>query len=415
MSDDDLTIDGARLRATLETLATFGAEPSGGVSRTSFSPADAAARAWLRDQCEASGLSQRTDGIGNIVVTVPAPDASEQAAVWTGSHIDSVPDGGRFDGALGSMAALEVVRRLAETRVPLRRPVEMVVFADEEGCYHHLLGSTALVRPYAADELERLRGRDGDRLVDALDALGWDVAAATRTTVPPGTVHAFVELHIEQGAVLESAGTDLGVVTSIVGMGGGALEFIGRADHAGTTPMRLRRDPLRGAGEFLAGLPAVTASISETAVATCGIIAVEPGGANVVPSLARLQLDFRDVRRSSIEALESALVDAARRAAAAHDLEVRYTRDSITDPAPLDPRIQDLIESVASAQGHSTRRMPSGAGHDSQNMSRIAPTGMIFIPSTGGRSHSPAEHSSWEDIERGANVLLRTIVALATE
>lgn len=415
MSADELQVDGARLRQTLETLATFGAEPSGGVSRTSFSPADTAAREWLRDQCETSGLRLRTDGIGNVFVTVPAPDAPDAAPVWTGSHIDSVPDGGRFDGALGSMAALEVARRLAESRLPLRRPVEMVVFADEEGCYHHLLGSTALVRSYAPDELERLRGRDGDRLVDALRAAGRDVAAATRTAIPSGSVHAFVELHIEQGAVLESAGVDIGVVTSIVGMGGGSLEFTGRADHAGTTPMTMRRDPLRGAGQFLAGLPDVTASISDTAVATCGIIAVEPGGANVVPSVARLQLDFRDVRRSSIEALEQALVDAARRAAAAHGLEVRYTRDSITDPAPLDPRVQDLIESMASALGRTTMRLPSGAGHDSQNLSRLAPTGMIFIPSTGGRSHSPAEHSSWEDVERGADVLLRTVATLATE
>jgi beta-ureidopropionase / N-carbamoyl-L-amino-acid hydrolase len=411
----DIVVDGARLRSTLERLAEFGAEPSGGVSRTSFSATDARARDWLFAQCEASGLPLRTDGIGNVFVTVPAPDAPGARPVWTGSHIDSVPDGGRFDGALGSMAALEVVRRLVEAQVPLHRPVEMVVFADEEGCYHHLLGSTALVRSFSPDQLAGMHGRDGDRLVDALAGLGWELGAAARTAVSADSLHAFVELHIEQGAVLETSSVDIGVVTSIVGMGGGLLEFAGRADHAGTTPMTMRRDPLRGAGEFLAGLPAVTASVSDTAVATCGIIGVEPGGANVVPSLARLQLDFRDVRREAIEALESALVDAAREAAEKHDVQVRYTRDSITDPAPLDPRMQELIESVAAAQGRSTLRMPSGAGHDSQNMSRLAPTGMIFVPSTGGRSHSPAEHSSWEDIEAGANVLLHTVLALATE
>ncbi|WP_026874513.1 Zn-dependent hydrolase [Jiangella gansuensis] len=409
----DVTVDGSRLRSTLEELARFGATASG-VSRTSFSAADAEARAWLRAEVEASGLSLRTDGIGNLFVTVAPAGATDAPAVWTGSHIDSVPDGGRFDGALGSMAALEVVRRLTEADVPLRRPVTMVVFADEEGCYHHLLGSTALVRPFPPDELAALRGRDDDLLVDALGGLGWDVAAAGRTAVPAGSVHAFVELHIEQGAVLETSSADIGVVTSIVGMGGGRLEFTGRADHAGTTPMAMRRDPLRGAGEFLAQLPDITASISETAVATCGIIGVEPGGANVVPALARLQLDFRDVRREAIEDLETALVAAASDAAGRHGLEVTHTRDSITDPAPLDSGLQDLIESVAAGRGHSTRLMPSGAGHDAQNMSRLAPTGMIFIPSTGGRSHSPAEHSSWADVEAGANVLLGTVIALAT-
>lgn len=410
----ELTVDGARLRSALETLAQFGAAPSGGVSRTSFSPADSAARAWVLDRCEAAGLRVRTDGIGNMFVTVPgAPD--DARPVWTGSHIDSVPDGGRFDGALGSMAALEVACRLAESNVALRRPVEAVIFADEEGCYHHLLGSTALVRSYSPDELAKLEGRDGDRLVDALQGLGWDLEAASATAVPAGSVHAFVELHIEQGAVLEASSVDIGVVTSIVGMGGGRLEFEGRADHAGTTPMNLRRDPLRAAGELLTRLPEVTASISPTAVATCGIIGVEPGAANVVPSLARLQLDYRDVRRDLIEALEDALFEAANEAADRHDLQVRFTRDSITNPAPMDQRLQDLIESAATAQGRSTLRMPSGAGHDSQNMSRLAPTGMIFIPSTGGRSHSPAEHSTWADIEAGANVLLQTVLSLATE
>jgi hydantoinase/carbamoylase family amidase len=413
------TISSARLRRDLEHVAGYGATASGGVGRTSFSAADRQVRAWLAAECERAGLALRTDGIGNLFVRLEAPGAPPGIPpVWAGSHLDSVPEGGRFDGALGSLAALEVVRRLAEERVPLRRPVEAVVFADEEGSYHHLLGSTALARGFAADELDGLRGRDGDRLVDALRGMGWDgwdVDAATRTALRPGDVHAYVELHIEQGSVLESTGAAIGVVTAIVGMGGGFLEFRGRQDHAGTTPMPLRRDALRGAGELLVRLPDVARSVSGHAVVTCGIVRVEPGGANVVPGLVRMSLDFRDPERERLLALEEAVVAAARDAADRHGLEVGYARESITDPVPLDPRMQDLVAGVAAAQGLETRQLPSGAGHDAQNVARLAPAGMIFVPSVGGRSHTPAELSTWEDVEAGANVLLGAVHALATE
>jgi N-carbamoyl-L-amino-acid hydrolase len=410
------TVSAARLRRDLEHVAGYGGTSSGGVGRTSFSEADRQVRAWLVDECEQAGLALRTDGIGNVFMRLEAHDAAAGTPpVWAGSHLDSVPEGGRFDGALGSLAALEVLRRLAEEDVPLRRPVEAVVFADEEGNYHHLLGSTAVAHGFAADELAGLRGRDGDRLVDALQGMGWDLGAATRTAVRPGGVHAYVELHIEQGSVLESAGARIGVVTAIVGMGGGHVEFRGRQDHAGTTPMPMRRDALRGAADLLVRLPEVARSVSETAVATCGILHVEPGGANVVPGLARVQLDFRDSDRERILELEEAIVAAARDVAARHDLEVSYTRESITDPVPLNPRMQDLVAAKAADQDLKTLWLPSGAGHDAQNVARLAPTGMIFVPSVEGRSHSPAELSTWEDIEAGANVLLATVHALATE
>ncbi len=324
-----------------------------------------------------------------------------------------MPEGGRFDGILGSVAALEVARCLTGQRARLARPVDVVIFADEEGCYHHLLGSTALVSNYPMATLKELRGRDGDLLVDALEQLGWDPRLAAQTAVEAGSMHAFVELHIEQGPVLESAGTDIGVVTSIVGIGGGELEFSGSQDHAGTMPMPMRRDALQGAGEFLARLSAIARSVSDTAVLTCGIMDVHPGGSNVVPGRARLQLDFRDQNRDSLLDLEAAILNAAEQAARNHGLTVSYSRDSITDPVPLDDGIQRIIEDAARRQGLSTMSLPSGAGHDSQNMARLAPTGMIFIPSTGGRSHTPAEHSSWEDVEKGANVLLATVTALA--
>jgi N-carbamoyl-L-amino-acid hydrolase len=409
----DLTVDFDRLRADLEQLARFGADDSGGVSRTSFSPADRQARAWLAERAAAAGLVMRTDGVGNMFLR--AGQGGEGPPVWTGSHLDSVPQGGAFDGALGSMAALEAARRLVEEGVPLRRPVEVVIFADEEGNYHHLCGSTALVRDYRPDELAALRGRDGDRLVDALAATGLDPRAATRTALRPGAVHAFVELHIEQGAVLETRGVEIGVVTGIVGLGGGELVFTGQPDHAGTTPMPVRRDALRGAAELIVTLPQVAASVSEVAVATCGIVHVQPGAANVVPGACRLHLDFRDPDRDRLLALEQAIVTTAGQAAERHQVRVSYHRDSITDPVLLDQRIQRVIEAQAARMGLRTLRMPSGAGHDAQNMARLAPTAMIFVPSVAGRSHSPAELTHWRDVANGANLLLATVHALATE
>jgi beta-ureidopropionase / N-carbamoyl-L-amino-acid hydrolase len=408
----DLTVSIERLRHDLEHVAGFGADASGGVSRTSFSPADRQVRAWLAAQAAEAGLHVRTDAIGNVFLRLDR--GGRGAPVWMGSHLDSVPNGGAFDGALGSLAALEAARRLVEERVEVRRPVEVVVFADEEGNYHHLCGSTALVRDYPADELGALRGRDGDRLVDALAGMGWDPEAATGTAIGPGGVHAYVELHIEQGAVLETRGIQIGVVTGIVGLGGGELEFTGRADHAGTTPMPMRQDALRGAADLITQLPRVTASVSDAAVATCGVVALEPGASNVVPGRCRLTVDFRDPDRDRLLALERAIVTAAEQAADRHDVAVAYRRHSITDPVVLDEQIRSLIESTAGHLGLSTLSMPSGAGHDAQNIATLAPTGMIFVPSVGGRSHSPAELTHWHDVENGANLLLATVQALAT-
>jgi beta-ureidopropionase / N-carbamoyl-L-amino-acid hydrolase len=407
----DLRVDAGRLRRDIEQVARFGATASGGVSRTSFSPADRQVRAWLVEQAARSGLDLRTDGIGNVFLRV---EGGQGPPVWTGSHLDSVPDGGRFDGALGSLAALEVARRLVEERVVLRRPVEVVIFADEEGSYHHLCGSTALVRNYPPDELAAMRGRDGDRLLDALAGMGFDPDSATRTAVAPGSVHAFVELHIEQGAVLESNQVQIGVVTGIVGLGSGDLVFHGRADHAGTTPMRSRRDALRGAADLITRLPEVTASVSEVAVATCGIVRIRPGAGNVVPQWCELRLDFRDPDRDRLLALERAIVAAAEEAARCHQVEVSHQRHSITDPVLLDQRIQTVIETGAARLGLTTVRMPSGAGHDSQNLARLAPTAMIFVPSVAGRSHTPAELTHWQDINNGADLLLATVHSLAT-
>lgn len=408
-----LRVDGSRLRDDLESLARIGRAPSGGINRTAFSAADAEARQWYRDRCDAARLDLTLDGLGNMFAQQPGTPTGVPA-VWTGSHIDTVPDGGPLDGALGTVAALECVRRLAETGAQLARPVRAVVFADEEGSYSHLLGSYGVAHGYDGATLSAMTGRDGDRLVDALAGWSWRSGEATRTQVDPATIHAFVELHIEQGPHLEASGTQIGVVTSIVGLGSGRLEFHGRADHAGTTPMLLRRDALRAAGALLVQLPRVAASVSAEAVVTCGVLHVEPGGANVVPRLASLTLDYRDPDRAALSRLTAAIEAAGRQAAREHDVDVAWHPETAIDPVPMDTDIRQVIRHAADGGGLSSVPIASGAGHDAQNMAALAPTGMIFVPSTGGRSHSPMEHTDFEHLEQGANTLLTTMLSLAT-
>ena len=407
-----MSISGDRLNADLATLASFGADDAGGVSRPSFSPADAAARAWLAERCAAAGLGYREDAVGNIFMRLDGPPGP---AVWVGSHLDSVPNGGPLDGALGVMAAFEAVRSLAEEGTPLRRPVEAVAFTDEEGAYLGFLGSKAAVQGLDPTDLRAVEGRDGDKLADAMASAGYDLEAVGSCRVDPDDVAAYVELHIEQGAVLHEAGIPIGVATHIVGVGRGSVEFRGRADHAGTTPMHMRRDAVRGAAALLAQLPELPGVVgAPEAVVTCGRLSVAPGAANIVPGRAVAHFDVRDRDRDAIERIERAIVARAEEAAAAHDLEAVYTRESLTDPTPLDERVLALADAVAAEAGYAHRRMPSGAGHDAQVVAPAIPTGLLFVPSVDGRSHSPLEYTSPDDITRGATVLHGVARRLAT-
>lgn len=405
-----LNVDIARTLSELQTLAGFGAAPDGGVSRTSYSPPDLAAREWFVERCEEAGLQLRSDGLGNLFARLPGGDGP---AVWSGSHIDSVPNGGAFDGALGVLTALECVRRIAEAQVPLRRPLEVVAWADEEGAYESLLGSRGAIEGFTSRQLAEIAGRDGTPLATGLAAIGSSLAEAAGPSVDPSDVAAFVELHIEQGPVLESEGLDIGVVTDIVEIGRATVTFLGRADHAGTTPMDRRRDPTRAVGEFLAELPGVTAAGTPTAVATCGNVRVAPGAFNIVPERVELDLDLRD-RTGQVAGLHAEAHLTARAAAASQEVDVDYHEHETVPGLELDGEIQAMIEAACEARGARYRRMPSGAGHDSQVVGRVIPTAMIFVPSRDGRSHSPAEWTDAGAIEAGANVLLETLLSLAT-
>ncbi len=408
-----MSIDADRLRQDLETLATFGADDDGGVSRPSFSSADLEARAWLRERCVEAGLRYREDVAGNVFMRLEGPD---EPVVWTGSHLDSVPNGGRLDGALGVIAGLEVVRAIAEEGGDLARPVEAVSFADEEGGFLGFLGSKAVAGGLGFDDIRGVVGRDGRRLISAMTEAGFVPERLHEARVDPAQVHAFVEMHIEQGAVLEQAGQDVGVVSSIVGVGRCAIEFKGRADHAGTTPMDLRRDAMRGAAALLSEVTDLPTAVgAPDAVVTCGRVEVHPDAFNIVPGRVWLGFDVRDQDRGAVEAIEKLLVERAERAAEAHDLEVEHHHESLTDPTPLDPRIQTITREVADALEVSRRDMASGAGHDAQVIAPVVPTGMVFVPSVDGRSHSPLEHTSWEDIATGTRVLHGVVRRLATD
>lgn len=407
-----IEVNGERFLADLRALSRIGAREGGGISRTAFSSADVAARHWYRERCAQAGLDLSFDGLGNMTARHPSDDGTT-AAVWSGSHIDTVPDGGPLDGALGSVAALECLRRLTEEDVPLARPVRALVFADEEGNYSHLFGSYGLVNGYSRDTLESMIGRDGDHLVDTWRDCPFRSQQPT-DPVDPGKVWAFVELHIEQGPVLEMVGLDIGVVTSIVGLGGGWMEFRGRADHAGTTPMNTRSDALLAAADFLTSLPSLAAGVGEAAVATCGILRVAPEAANVVPEVAICTLDLREPTGAGLAELYAAVEAAAREAAARRGTQVAWHPDRIIDPVQLNPAVQRVIREACDAHGLSWQDMASGAGHDSQNLAKITPTGMIFVPSHNGRSHCPAEHTDPQLLVQGANVLMSTLVSLAS-
>jgi N-carbamoyl-L-amino-acid hydrolase len=408
-------VDGARLRADLEALARIGAEPSGdGITRTGFSAADGLARDWYAGRVQQAGLALTADGLGNTFVSDPEAAQSEPG-VWSGSHLDTVPQGGAFDGAVGAIAALEVLRRVKELGLRPRRPLRAVVFSDEEGNYGSLLGSTGLCRGWTRTELDAMVGRDGDRLMDALTAWGRGHGDPASTRLGPGVLHAFVELHIEQGPVLEAAGRQIGVVTAIVGIGGGLMRFTGRTDHAGTTPMTTRADALVAAGEFVSRVPEVARAAGPRAVATCGFVHASPGAANVVAGEAEVSLDLRDLSLERIEMMAREVRGLAIAIGQRHGVAVGWEPHKIVPPVATDADVQAAVTAAAARLSYSAMALPSGAGHDTQNMARLAPAGMIFVPSIGGRSHSSAELTAWPDVENGANVLAQVMLVLAGE
>lgn len=404
-----------RLRSRLTALARFGGLPVGGVTRPAWSPAYEEARAWLLSEMRAAGLATWVDPAGNTFGALGTGAlTAEEPVVLTGSHIDTVPEGGILDGALGVLAGLECLQTIGETGAPRRRPLAVAAWIDEEGRYGSLFGSRAFTGALDLGRLGEMAAVDGERLADAMARAGFDPRRAADAQAPSGSVASYVELHIEQGPRLEEAGIPIGIVESIVGVHRARVIFLGQADHAGTTPMERRRDAFLGAAEFaLKARDLVVKHGRGGGVANIGAVSVHPGVANVVPGRAELVHEMRAPEANVLERLARRSVSLARRVARRCGLDVEVRPISATTPAPCSPRVQGVIEDACRRLGLGSQRLYSAAGHDAQNLARITEAGMIFIPSQGGRSHRPDEMSDWGAIERGANVLLHTLLALA--
>ena len=406
-----LRVNSDRLRSDFDALAAFGATSDGGIERTTFSEAHVAARAWFLDRARAAGLETRIDLAANhsAILRGCAPDAP---TLLLGSHLDSVRRGGRYDGALGVLCALEVLRAVKDADLVLPVALEAIDFTDEEGTLVGTLGSWAVAGQLTRAVLDAPRG-GRELLVTELERMGMTEAGVVSASRDPATLAGFLELHIEQGPVLERAGIDIGIVTGIIGSSSFQVGFFGDARHACTTPMDARRDASLGAAAFVLGVRETVTRDFPGCVATVGDIATEPGSYSVIPSTARLRMECRSPDAAELTALEQALGDQARTAAKTFGLDVAYERVGRWEPAPTDVRIRAALSEAATALGLSTLELPSGAGHDAQALARMTPCGMVFVPSVAGISHDPSEHTAWEDCINGANVLLAATVQLA--
>lgn len=389
-------------------LSKFGTNPEGGVSRVAFSDADIAGREYITKLMQEAGLTVRLDTAANIIGRREGTDP-KLPAILIGSHIDSVPGGGNYDGDVGVLGAIEVAQLLRERGVRLRHPLEVVSFTDEEGGLIGSLAMTGRLEPAALDVMTH----SGKTIRDGIRAVGGDPDRIRDAQRERGDLAAFVELHIEQGAILDEADIDVGVVEGIVGIRWWDVTIQGFANHAGTTPMNRRRDALLSAAEFVQAVNRVATSTPGRQVATVGRIRAEPGAPNVIPGKVVLSLEIRDLDAAKIQKVHAAVRGEADRIAKAHDTP--FTFDDVkvsSEPAPTDVRMRRIIAAAAQSLGLTHKVMPSGAGHDAQDMTHLAPTGMIFVPSRDGISHSPKEYTSPQDMANGANVLLRTVLAI---
>jgi N-carbamoyl-L-amino-acid hydrolase len=406
-----LTIDAERFAADLAALNAIGWDGDGGLNRTALSDAHADARRWFLARANAAGLPTRVDSAGNHSALVPAADPAARTLLL-GSHLDSVPHGGRFDGALGVLCALEVVRRVHEAGLELALALEAIDFTDEEGEYLGTLGSEALTGVLTSERLAAPRG-GREAMLGAFQRAGLTEAELVHARRDPHTVAGFLELHIEQGPALERSGTQIGVVTGIRGNASFTVTLTGAARHAGTTPMDARRDAGVGAAAIILGVRELVMRDFPGCVANVGDVTLQPGAFNVVPARARLALECRSLDDDELTVLADAITTVARDQAARHDLEIAIEDVGRWTPVPTDARVRAAISAAAQEHGLSHVEMPSGAGHDAQVLAEIAPVGMVFVPSVGGISHHRDEFTSLQDCVNGANVLLGAAIALA--
>jgi N-carbamoyl-L-amino-acid hydrolase len=407
-------VNGARLRQRLERLSEFGRPAGGtfadGVSRTAYSDADVAGRAYAMTLMRDAGMEPTIDPAGNIFGVRPGTDAALKPILF-GSHIDSVKGGGNFDGDVGSLAAIELVQTLHERKSATRHPLQVVIWAAEESNYGGgLSGSRAVAGLLEEGELDRVQ--EGVVKRDAVRKIGGDPGRYAEARRAPGWFRCYLELHIEQGGKLDKAGIDIGVVEGIVSIDDYDVTIRGFANHAGTTPMNERKDALLAAAQLVLAVREIVSSEPGAQVGTVGEMHVEPGAPNVVPGVVKHTIDLRDLSSEKIAHIGERIQVRAAEIARSTGTEIELVKTSHHEGAKADSAIQQAIAAATDGLGLRHIRLPSGAGHDAQSMARLGPMGMIFVPSVGGISHSPRELTSWKDVENGANVLLHTILAL---
>ncbi len=404
----NLKVNQNRLETRIFELAKFGLQENGETERVAFSDADIEARKWVIHTLENQGLTVSIDFAGNIIGLRKGRDSNKKVISF-GSHIDRVPNGGNYDGCVGSMAALEVIETLNANNITTEHPLEVIIFSNEEG---GVMGSRAISGHLGKSALQVVNST-GFSMGEGIMRLGGDTTKLAEVKRQKKSMAAFLELHIEQGGILEKEKLDIGIVEGIVGLKWWDVVFTGFANHAGTTPMNARQDALLAAAKFVVAVNEITNSFEGSQVGTVGRIKAFPGAPNVISGKVITSLEIRDLSSDVIEKVYSAIKAKGEEIAATSNVSIEFLPlDTTANPALTAKEIQKEIEIATSTLGYSFKYMPSGAGHDAQDIATIAPTGMIFVPSKGGISHSPKEFTSAKDMANGANVLLHTILAL---
>ena len=400
-----------RVESRIIALSQFGKDSIGRGYRVAYTNGDIAARNWYMNLMKKAGLDVRIDFAGNIIGTRKGKNPSLKPIAF-GSHLDMVPDGGNYDGCVGSIGAMEVIEVLNENRLITNHPLEVIIFSNEEG---GTIGSMAMAGHISTSGLQQL-SQIGISMAEGIKRLGGNVDSISYAVRKKGDLVSFLELHIEQGGILEKEKIQIGVVEGIVGIVHWDISIEGFANHAGTTPMGMRKDALLAASRLVIAVNEVVNSVPGNQVGTIGKIEAAPGAFNVVPGKVTMGLELRDLSAQKIEQLFIAIEKRAAEIAAASGTTIRFARKANeVKPALTDKAVQARIETAAKTLGFSFKKMQSGAGHDAQEMSTIAPVGMIFIPSVNGISHSPKEFSTPVDMANGVKVLLQVILALDKE
>ncbi len=400
-------VNGDRVNTWLTELSAFGRNPEGGVSRVGFTDADLEGRAHVRALMEAAGLDVAVDPAGNLIGRLAGSTPGALPLLF-GSHIDSVPRGGNYDGTVGSLAAIEVIRTLRERGYRNRHPLWVTVWCDEES---GLTGSRGFIGQLSAQELARPY-REGRTLAECIARIGGAPERLEGYRYAAGSIAGYLELHIEQGGNLERDGAQIGVVEGIVGIRSWDVTITGEANHAGTTPMDQRRNALLAASELILAVDRIVRAEPGRQVGTVGRLAVEPGAQNVVPGRVTHSIELRDLSMDKLERLWRTIEAEAEQIMQRRGTTWAAVERAINRGAAAAPALRSTVDAAARGLGLSTRSMPSMAGHDAQSLAAIGPMGMIFVPSVGGISHSPREFTRPEDVTNGVNVLLHAVLRL---